>query len=166
MNEPPIGELARVDHAGVTGEHWLTGDSFNVPLISHIEGNLYQGGCFDGAWLPDTIEYVVSLYPWERYGMEAERTRRVEFVLYDSDEAIDADSIDLISRIALDFARRGPTLVHCQAGLNRSGLVLANALILEGRTPAEAIALLRRQRSPAVLCNPHFERWLLGRIRT
>ena len=53
-----------------------------------------------------------------------------------------------------------PTLVHCQAGLNRSSLVAARALVLGGRTPDEAITLIRRKRSPACLCNPAFERWL------
>jgi protein-tyrosine phosphatase len=51
-------------------------------------------------------------------------------------------------------------LVHCQAGLNRSGVVVAYALMLNGMSAAEAIARIRERRSPAVLCNPQFERWL------
>jgi len=54
----------------------------------------------------------------------------------------------------------GPTLVHCQAGLNRSSLVAARALVLGGMTADDAIALIREKRSPACLCNPAFERWL------
>jgi protein-tyrosine phosphatase len=54
----------------------------------------------------------------------------------------------------------GATAHNCQAGLNRSGLVAALALIRSGMTPAEAITLLRSKRSPAVLCNPTFERFL------
>jgi protein-tyrosine phosphatase len=54
----------------------------------------------------------------------------------------------------------GPTLVHCQAGLNRSSLVIARALILSGMPSVAAIALIREKRSPACLSNPSFERWL------
>jgi hypothetical protein len=62
-------------------------------------------------------------------------------------------------------ARRktGPCLVHCQAGLNRSSLVVARVLMLEGATADEAIGLLREKRSPACLCNPAFEEWLRAR---
>ncbi|CAB4871704.1 unannotated protein [freshwater metagenome] len=51
-------------------------------------------------------------------------------------------------------------LVRCQAGLNRSGLVLALALMIEGYTAQDAIELLRQQRSEFVLCNRQFERWV------
>jgi protein-tyrosine phosphatase len=51
---------------------------------------------------------------------------------------------------------KGKTLVHCQAGLNRSGLVAAVALMKLGRTADEAIKLLRDSRSPMVLCNDTF----------
>ena len=54
----------------------------------------------------------------------------------------------------------GATAHNCQAGLNRSGLVAGLALIRSGMTPAVAINLLRSKRSPAVLCNPTFERFL------
>jgi protein-tyrosine phosphatase len=57
--------------------------------------------------------------------------------------------------------RRGPTLVHCTAGVNRSALIVAAALIQEGMDAAPAIALLRAKRGPDVLFNQNFERWLL-----
>jgi protein-tyrosine phosphatase len=55
----------------------------------------------------------------------------------------------------------GPTLVHCQAGLNRSGLICALALVADGCAPADAITLLRERRCSAVLCNEAFERYVL-----
>ena len=64
-----------------------------------------------------------------------------------------------------ELCEQGPTLVHCQAGLNRSSLIAAVALILAGvvDSGAEAAALLRERRSPACLCNQSFERWLTHR---
>ena len=52
--------------------------------------------------------------------------------------------------------------MHCQAGLNRSSLVVAIALLLSGEvsTGQEAIDLIREKRDPACLCNPAFEKWV------
>ena len=55
-------------------------------------------------------------------------------------------------------------LVHCQVGLNRSATVVALALMLRGMKAADAIRLLREKRHRLVICNPHFERWLLDRL--
>ncbi len=52
-------------------------------------------------------------------------------------------------------------LIRCQAGVNRSGLVMALALMHHGLAAHEAIALIRSRRSPAVLNNRHFVRWLI-----
>ena len=54
-----------------------------------------------------------------------------------------------------------PSFWHCHAGLNRSGLAVAAYLHRHrGARIGEAIALLRRVRSPLVLCNATFERTL------
>jgi protein-tyrosine phosphatase len=53
-----------------------------------------------------------------------------------------------------------PVLVHCAAGNNRSGLIVARTLIERGRSPEEAIGVVR-QAIPTALSNPDFESWLL-----
>ncbi len=41
---------------------------FNVPIVSQVEGNLWQGGTPAGVgYLPGHFEYVLNLYPWEPY---------------------------------------------------------------------------------------------------
>lgn len=55
------------------------------------------------------------------------------------------------------------TLVRCQAGLNRSGLVIACVLSDSGREPQEVIDLIREKRSPNALFNPAFTKYLLER---
>jgi hypothetical protein len=52
-------------------------------------------------------------------------------------------------------------LVHCTQGWNRSGIIVARALIDMGKSPEEAIALVQRRRNPECLSNPHFTRWLM-----
>lgn len=53
-------------------------------------------------------------------------------------------------------------LVFCAGGLNRSGLVVAQALIELGRRPPEAVGLVRAARGKWALSNPAFESFLLG----
>ena len=133
---------------------------FNAPLISHIEGNLYVGGCIGGVRLDDDFAHVISLYKWEQYEL-GPNTSRTEVTMYDSGDVPDAAQIDKLADLVVSGLRDGKTLVHCQAGLNRSNLIAATALIKMGRTPREAIDLLREKRSPVVLCNRAFEGWLL-----
>lgn len=134
---------------------------FSAPLISHIEENLYVGGCIDGVRLDDDWQTVVSLYRWERYAL-GPGTERAEVEMYDAGEVPDETQLhELADAVNSALDRGGKVLVHCQAGLNRSNLVTALALVKRGRTPADAIALLRERRS-LVLCNVAFERWLLA----
>lgn len=135
---------------------------FSTALISHIEDNLWVGGCINGVRLDDDFQSVISLYKWERYELGPD-TERHEFKMYDSGDTLPSEQLHEIADIvvaALD--RGGKVLVHCQAGLNRSNLITALALMKRGRTAEEAIALLRDQRSPVVLCNEAFEAWLLN----
>lgn len=135
---------------------------FSCPAISEISTNLWSGGCLDGVELPGDFDYVVSLYPWGKWAI-GEKTQRIEWKMYDSvDEALDA--VDERAETVNTLRAMGKTLVHCQAGLNRSGIITARALMLgpEKLTAREAIDLLREKRSELVLCNKQFEEWLLG----
>jgi len=132
---------------------------FDVPFISEITDNLWLGGCEEGLVLPEVIAHLVSLYPWERYTVNHELDSLLEVRMYDStDQAF--EQVDAIASWVNTCRQAAPTLVHCQAGLNRSSLVAARALVLDGMTPDDAITLIRAMRSPACLSNPSFERWL------
>lgn len=53
-------------------------------------------------------------------------------------------------------------LVRDRSGLNRSGLVVAHTLITNCVEPNEAIAMVRRARSPYALSNPRYLDYLLS----
>jgi protein-tyrosine phosphatase len=133
---------------------------FDVPFISEINGNLWIGGCEDRLILPKHIQHVVSLYPWEQYRIKAPHEIRSVLMVWmlDASGDVDMTRVKRVAHWVNECREDGPTLVHCQAGLNRSSLVTATALVLDGYSPTEAIALLRERRSPAVLCNKDFER--------
>lgn len=131
---------------------------FDVPFISHLAPNLWQGGCQQGLILPQFIDYVISLYPWEKYIIN-NNAKRIEVTMYDSLEQA-TDQVDQIAAKVNELRKKGVVLVHCQAGLNRSSLIATRALMLEGMDAGEAIKLVRSKRSPACLCNPAFEKYL------
>lgn len=133
---------------------------FSTSLVTQIQGNLWTGGCIGGVRLPDDFEFVVSLYPWEKYELGS-GTTRIEFQMFDSGNLPDPQELEEIADIVRFYVSQGQTLVHCQAGLNRSGLVAGLSLVRGGMAPARAVELLREARSPAVLCNPAFHAWLL-----
>lgn len=136
---------------------------FDVPYISHVIGNMYQGGCSTGLILPKHIKHVVSLYKWERYTSEHLLSSFNEYTMYDSEEGIpEPKQLSEIIDVAHACVEDGPTLIHCQAGLNRSSLVAALVLIRMGLSGRKAVDLLREKRSPAVLCNKAFERYVLA----
>lgn len=133
---------------------------FDVPFISEIVPGLWQGGCQNGLILPEFIDHVVSLYPWEKYTIKHTAFRQ-EVEMYDSTDQ-PFDNVDTIAEAVNGLREQGVVLVHCQAGLNRSSLVVARALMLEGMSADDVIKLIREKRSPACLCNPAFEEWLKG----
>lgn len=134
--------------------------AFDVPYLSKITGDLWQGGCMDGLVLPREVQHLVSLYPWESYRVEHPLQSSLSVRLLDDLEPPDRDQMIALARWVNVCRRTGVTFVHCQAGLNRSGLLAGLALVLEGHTPDDAIELLRVSRGPAVLCNPVFQEWL------
>ena len=135
------------------------GMPFDVPIISEIGPNLWQGGCQDGLTLPPFIIHLVSLYPWEHYRVRHELNSLLIVRMYDSEEQT-FDQVEELARWVNACRATGPVLVHCQAGLNRSSLVAARALMLAGARPDAAIATIREKRSPACLCNRHFAEYL------
>ena len=147
-------------------------------LWSETLPNLWQGGTLDH-WASDewhssapknsrqiskeVFDSVYTLYA------DAEPVKwfvkELRFGFYDSEMSDFDPTIDLLDIVKMahsDWKNGKKVLIRCQAGLNRSGIVMALVLIRDGYSPAEAITLMREKRSPAVLCNQQFTRWLLG----
>jgi hypothetical protein len=144
---------------------------YPTALWSEILPGLWQGGTDDsdvvrygngktGVTAKD-FDFVATLYasanPVDWFVHE------MRFGFYDHDmNDFQVEALYDIVRITHRQWKSGNrVLVRCQAGLNRSGLVMALVLIRDGYSPADAIQLIRTQRGNAALCNSTFERWLL-----
>lgn len=150
-----LADLTTHHIEGITREGNLV---FSCPLFSQISENLWMGGCPRGD--APQFDTIIDLYDREPYHVHPNQVR-VSCRMLDSHELPEPallNQLVLTMPMAVD---RGPTLVHCQAGWNRSGLLTALYLIANGATPKDAIELLRKRRSPAVLCNKAFEALLL-----
>ena len=148
-----------------------TYDPWPAYAPDQILPRLFQGGTEDDHVIGEAIpadhyrgerrfDLVVTLYadaqpaPW---GVE-----EIRFGFPDGH--LNKSAIERVLRIALTAHDRWlageRVLIRCQAGVNRSGLVTAIVLMLQGMSADEAISLLRERRSPLVLNNPDFERFL------
>ena len=151
---------------------WVTGDLLPKDKFNEILPGLYMGGTDDDDVVfrparrsfdtdPGHFDAVATLYAYAQpvtWGVE-------EMRLGIGDSPLDPRFIDAVMRMATWVHQRWSAgdhvLVRCQAGMNRSGLVTALALMIEGRTALEAIALIRAQRSPVCLFNNAFVDWLV-----
>lgn len=133
----------------------------NCPVISRVSDTLWFGGVMHGMLLPRRFEHVVSLFPTEMYAV-GHRLRSLTLFPFDDGPLVPPAAILAgLARWVTACRDDAPTLVHCQAGLNRSALVVALASVLEGGSPSDVILTLRDRRDPHVLFNPTFHAWLM-----
>lgn len=154
--------LADLESHHIEGFVKHTGAVLKVPLYTEVALNLYMGGCpVDTA--PSWADTIVNLYPWQEYGIGEGQTI-IQHAMMDSPETQAPEVLHRLADIVNVGRLYGRVLVHCQAGLNRSGLIVALALFKTAQyhqNMAGAIKHLRDKRSESVLCNTAFEKWLL-----
>ncbi|MGW0394543.1 protein-tyrosine phosphatase family protein [Streptomyces sp. NPDC003042] len=134
-----------------------------------VAPGLWMGGHYwtdpAGELLPavavDEFDLVISLYTRPGHGPAP---RAEHLVAEMPDATLSAGQLRTVQRLAraaaLALDEGLITLVRCYAGYNRSGLVVAQCLVERGLTPDEAIALVRRRRSPWALHNEVFTSYL------
>jgi protein-tyrosine phosphatase len=148
------------EHHLIEGTTYHGNIDFSCPAWSFIDKNLWQGGYVHGLRLSQHFKHLISLYPWEKYKVEKRLSTELYVTMYDDPEQA-LDQVDSLARLVNTCRESGPTFVHCQAGLNRSSLVVARSLFLSGDdafdTGDKIVDYLRIARSPACLCNPAFE---------
>lgn len=134
--------------------------------ISLVQKGLYVGSAsfdWDDVWREfDSVVTLISVAQWGKPPRESHRTW-VVYPMEDSESMPPEDDLLGIVDFVVREVRAGKNvLVHCGAGLNRSGLVGALAILAlrPDLTNDEVLELLRRQRGPLALCNPWFARYV------
>jgi hypothetical protein len=144
-----------------------TGRATRMPLCddpwNEVVPGLFMGGHDVRAQSPtacivaDEFDLVVSLTSRPGYG-PADGVEHVVARL--ADAVLDPPNITRVHELgslissAVQDGRR--VLVRCSGGLNRSGVVVAEALVQLGHSPAESLVLVRAARGPWALTNPGF----------
>lgn len=113
------------------------------------------------AVVTDEFDTVISLYQRDGHGPPP----NVEHHYADlPDRPLTADQLEVVCRLAyavVDAFRQGRrVLVRCHSGYNRSGLVVAQALMGMGYSTDEAVFLIRYRRSKWALNNHTFVDYL------
>lgn len=151
-------------------------DSNDPPLYSEILPNLWQGGTDDddlvhkGTGRLPTYSYfkefdvVVSLSAYSLPMGWMVKEYRFGFPDGPTSEDIYAELETIADYAYLDWKAGKKCLVRCQAGINRSGLVVALILIRDGMSAEDAISLIRIKRSQYALDNVHFVEYLRRRM--
>lgn len=136
---------------------------------NEIAPRLWMGGHEyigpDGEWTPavagSEFDAVYSLHSREGHGPAAGVEHHVLEV---PDDPLTARQIIAVRDFAFSAAQcwlaGARVLVRCRAGMNRSGLVVAQVMVHGGWPVAEAIDLIRARRSPSALNNEVFVDYL------
>lgn len=134
----------------------------DLPILSHIEGNLYTGisPCYWPTRGHDCFSTIFDFFVFDETYEVKPPTVRFQHKIYDGPELPTKEQLFRVADQINEARRAGLTLVHCQMGINRSNLFAAAALYRAGSSIDDAIQLLREKRSPYVLLNQHFERFL------
>ena len=151
-------------------------DSTDPPLYSEILPNLWQGGTDDddlvhkgSGRLPTYSDFkefdvVVSLSAYSLPMGWMVKEYRFGFPDGPTSDEIYAELEKIADYAYLDWKAGKKCLVRCQAGINRSGLVVALILMRDGMSAEDAITLIRKRRSQYALENVHFVEYLKRRI--
>lgn len=165
MRTTSVDRLARPDHSG-TGIR-------ERGLWSEVLPGLWQGGTDDFDTIHDkrhradsafisTFDFdtVITLYAWAQPVDWFVKEVRLGFWDAHTDDMPVPDILETALVAYKDWKAGKKVLVRCQAGLNRSGLITALVLMMDGYSAEDAISLIRETRHPAALCNRDFAAWL------
>lgn len=129
-----------------------------------------DGNCFPG----DTFDMVVSLHQHRARNQWEEQFEPHPHIPHYRHKMADADldpehhgPLDrLAERIDDVLAGGDKVLVRCQAGINRSALLVALVMLRQGWTADSAISRIREVRSPYALFNRSFTDYLHTKEKT
>lgn len=146
-------------------------NGIDTNLYSEILPGLFMGGTADNDVIDiakplrnlnevQEFDSVVTCYSWAQPMSWYVHENRFGF----ADGPMDVETLIKVKELATWLHKEWKSgkrcLSRCQAGANRSGLIVGALLLIEGYTATDAINLIRSKRGHQALFNHHFVKCL------
>jgi Dual specificity phosphatase, catalytic domain len=149
------------DHAGMKADDVVTYD-YPAESCTEVIPGLFQASAEQSpAEMLAMFDVLIDVGGRDRWDGDPDPRYRFH-PIDDVPFIVDAEMIHTVGERIAALVREGKHVaVNCLSGVNRSGLLVARALVELGYTPEEAIEAVRTARGPMALSNQHFVRFLL-----
>jgi Dual specificity phosphatase, catalytic domain len=155
----PLHGYTVVDGGDIVGIMQRGGDIVRLPAWTVIGDHLILGA-HPADTMPPNVDVVVNVDSFRFYDVPDD-VLYLHFSFHDANVAPDPTTLHAAATFLNDLRAAGRTVfIHCRLGLNRSALLAGLVLMDEGWRADDAIAMMRNLRSPYVLDNRTFERYL------
>ena len=150
-----------VDGGDIVGIMQRGGEMVRIPAWTIIRDHLILGA-HPADTMPPNVDVIANVDSFRFYDVPS-TVLYMHFAYADTNVVPDTTELQIAACFLNDLRAAGKTVfIHCRLGLNRSALLTGLVLMDEGYRAKDAIALMRHLRSPYVLENETFERYLLA----
>jgi protein-tyrosine phosphatase len=157
----PLHRYSVVDGGDIVGITQRGGEMVRLPAWTVIGDHLILGA-HPADTMPPNVDVIANVDSFRFYDVP-DAVLYMHFAYRDTDAIPDSAELHIAASFLNDLRAAGKTVfIHCRLGLNRSALMTGLVLIDEGYRAKDAIELMRKLRSPYVLANKTFERYLLS----
>lgn len=162
MIEPhALSRYSVVDGGDIVGIMQRGGQMVRIPAWTQIGEHLVLGA-HPADTMPADIDVIANVDSLRFYNVP-DSVLYIHFAYADGRVTPDSTELHATAQFLNNLRDAGKTVfIHCRLGLNRSALLTGLVLIDEGYGASEAVELMRRLRSPYVLENGAFARYLLS----
>jgi Dual specificity phosphatase, catalytic domain len=161
----PLHHYSVVDGGDIVGIMQRNGEMVRLPAWTVIGDHLILGA-HPADTMPPNVDAIANVDSFRFYEIP-DRVLYLHFAYRDTDAIPDSTDLRIAASFLNDLRAAGKTVfIHCRLGLNRSALLTGLVLIDAGYRAKDAIEMMRNLRSPYVLENKTFERYLLSTTPT
>ncbi len=161
----PLHNYSVVDGGDIVGIMQRNGEMVRIPAWTVIGDHLLLGA-HPADTMPPNVDAIANVDSFRFYDIP-DGVLYLHFAYRDANVIPDSTDLHIAARFLNDLRAAGKTVfIHCRLGLNRSALLTGLVLIDEGYRAKDAIEMMRTLRSPYVLENTTFERYLLSETPT
>ena len=157
----PLHNYSVVDGGDIVGIMERNGEMVRIPAWTVIGDHLILGA-HPADTMPPNVDAIANVDSFRFYDIP-DGVLYLHFAYRDANVIPDSTDLRIAASFLNDLRAAGKTVfIHCRLGLNRSALLTGLVLIDEGYRATDAIEMMRNLRSPYVLENKTFERYLLS----